>query len=697
MKKLFVFFLCLVYALIATPYLHNAWAAIRNVNCEWGEGEDTDGDLDYKTIQKAIDEANNGDGIIVYPCVYNEDITISGKDIIIVSSNADDLEIIKATVLNGPKCCVSINDSNCTLKGFKITNASTATCGFFLGNNGIMISGSSSPEISNCYIVDNPTYGIRCMGQSSPKIRQCWIHNNNYGIGCFSDSNQIVIENCWIKENKMGIFASDSSPLISKCTIEYNNNDSGDGGGIYCNGSSSLVNIVNTLILGNTASGKGGGIFCNSGSMNIAYSVIGYNVATTQCGGIICLGDATSPINIINTIIWGNKEGSEENLVFSNIWGNCFNVRYSDVQVEGPPYPGEGNINQLPKWLDATGKLLPDSPCRDMGECIPIIPDDKFGNPRPQGDGCDIGLYEIPGCSIEIAPVNDSFDCSGGTGEIAVTTDPNCEWIVEEDCSWVSIHSGSSGKGSGKVIYIVAPCESGQQVNRECTLKIAGKYFTIYQGEVVCDDDSGNLDIGNDSNSIGRQIKIPVRLHNTPNIVKDFGFDIPYDSGMFEFIDYEPGSSGNKLDFPVTVVPFPPDNPTKLKIGGYSAQKFIPANENGVLCYMIFKILGGEENRCYFGKPINLVNDMKNFTTSGGCACIIHPCCGDADGDGQTTPQDAQKAFMCWATECTDCECCDADEDGDVLPNDAGCILRYWVNDPNIPSCLDEKCPRSYY
>lgn len=83
MKKISVFFLCLIFTLIAIPYLNNAWAVTRNVNCESEEGEDTDGDLDYKTIQQAINEANTGDVIIVSPCVYNEDITISGKDIFI--------------------------------------------------------------------------------------------------------------------------------------------------------------------------------------------------------------------------------------------------------------------------------------------------------------------------------------------------------------------------------------------------------------------------------------------------------------------------------------------------------------------------------------------------------------------------------------------------------------------------------------
>jgi len=40
--------------------------------------------------------------------------------------------------------------------------------------------------------------------------------------------------------------------------------------------------------------------------------------------------------------------------------------------------------------------LLPGSPATDAGLTLALVPNDYYGTSRPQGNGYDIGAYELP-------------------------------------------------------------------------------------------------------------------------------------------------------------------------------------------------------------------------------------------------------------------------------------------------------------
>ncbi|MBR0253843.1 MAG: right-handed parallel beta-helix repeat-containing protein, partial [Synergistaceae bacterium] len=85
-----------------------------------------------------------------------------------------------------------------------------------------------------------------------------------------------------------GIYISNSSPIITNCTITGNNTTNGYGGGIYINSGSPT--ITNCTITGNNATGdvggNGGGIYIsNSGTPTITNCTITGNNATNTNNG----------------------------------------------------------------------------------------------------------------------------------------------------------------------------------------------------------------------------------------------------------------------------------------------------------------------------------------------------------------------------------------------------------------------------
>jgi hypothetical protein len=82
------------------------------------------------------------------------------------------------------------------------------------------------------------------------------------------------------------------------------------------------------------------------------------------------------------------------------------------------------------------------------------------------------------GCAFAIAPDSANVPSTGGTGSIAVTTDASCSWTVNGSTPWLTITSGASGSGNGKVDYKV---DATAGAARSATLTIADQTFTLNQ------------------------------------------------------------------------------------------------------------------------------------------------------------------------------------------------------------------------
>ena len=98
-----------------------------------------------------------------------------------------------------------------------------------------------------------------------------------------------------------------------------------------------------------------------------------------------------------------------------------------------------------------------------------------------------------PACAFTLSSESASFDAAGGTGEVDLDVGPSgcspASWTASSDSAFVTITSGSSGAGSGTILYAVAenPGEA-----RSAELTIADRTFTVYQsaaGEDVIMDE----------------------------------------------------------------------------------------------------------------------------------------------------------------------------------------------------------------
>lgn len=233
-------------------------------------------DDDYTSMQEAIDDASEGDTIIVCPGTYYENITIA-KNITLQSIDPNDWEIVESTIINGDTnddgdgddtvVTFDSGDYESTFRGFTITNGSADEGG------GIYID-DTSPTITNNIIEDNEAY---------------YDGGGIYVYGYDNDPTITITENI-IRNNK---------------TNEYD--DGGGGGGIYVEYDCEL-NITRNEITGNYSATDGGGIMIYDGCIaNIAENSIRNNTAYDEGGGISVQYE--SDINIAGNEITGNDAG----------------------------------------------------------------------------------------------------------------------------------------------------------------------------------------------------------------------------------------------------------------------------------------------------------------------------------------------------------------------------------------------------
>jgi uncharacterized protein (TIGR03437 family) len=87
-------------------------------------------------------------------------------------------------------------------------------------------------------------------------------------------------------------------------------------------------------------------------------------------------------------------------------------------------------------------------------------------------------------CLYSITPTSQSFSLSGGASSINVTTQSNCDWTATSNAPWVTITSGTGGKGNGTVNFTVA---ANPGTVRTTTITVAGQTFTVTQAGASCD------------------------------------------------------------------------------------------------------------------------------------------------------------------------------------------------------------------
>ncbi len=162
---------------------------------------DDDGPADFNNIQAAINDANDGDTIVVGLGTYAENIGLLGKNITLMSLDPNDSSVSEATVIDGSVTFRGTEEPDCTLTGFRIH-------GYVIGFDRTLDpegQNHTHATISHCIIKDFITECGQVMEGLDGLIHNCVIANISYR--CYPIIPPSAIYDCH------GVFRN--------CTIDY--------------------------------------------------------------------------------------------------------------------------------------------------------------------------------------------------------------------------------------------------------------------------------------------------------------------------------------------------------------------------------------------------------------------------------------------------------------------------------------------
>jgi hypothetical protein len=92
--------------------------------------------------------------------------------------------------------------------------------------------------------------------------------------------------------------------------------------------------------------------------------------------------------------------------------------------------------------------------------------------------GLPFAVTQAAPCTQALSPSSQSFSSAGGAGAITVVSPPGCQWTSRSNDAWISVQSGLTGSGSGRVEYSVDASSGG---SRSGTISIGDATFTVTQ------------------------------------------------------------------------------------------------------------------------------------------------------------------------------------------------------------------------
>jgi beta propeller repeat protein len=355
---------------------------------------------EYPDIQAAIEEAADGDVVVVAPGVYYETINFAGKNIVVTSTDPNDPAIVAYTIINADQDGSVVTFENgetpaAVLTGFTITGG-FGTRNDELGGAQIFWGGGiycfrASPTITKNVIVGNR--GPVMLGDTAATTRVSY----GGGIVCV-ESNAIVTYNTI--RNNVAFAGAGVMVYIGQAVIRNNliyDNSAYIGGGVVLLGGS----LLNNTIVGND---------CNQGPQDGM-------AGNVYAGFDLELGD----VHILNNIIARAPSGGgllmegdwrAGTIAFNNVWGNSpGNYAVPDERTGSIHHDGaydltgkDGNISADPLFVQpAFGKdfhLTVDSPCINAGDPAYVpLPGEKDidGEDRIYAFRIDIGADEYVG------------------------------------------------------------------------------------------------------------------------------------------------------------------------------------------------------------------------------------------------------------------------------------------------------------
>jgi len=342
-------------------------------------------------LRQAIDAANKttGPDTIVLPAGHYA-LTIKGDEE--DEGATGDLDVIK--------------ESNITIQGAGARTTSVDATGLEDRVFDVQPLGSlslSKLTVTGGLAIDQDGGGIRAI-ESSLNLDQVAVTNNTanesgYGGGLF------------IKKSLVGITSS----------LFAGNRNSGDGGAIFSEGSTTKLTIINSTLANNAVDTSlfpsfppwgayGGAMEVDHGALTMQnVTIAGNSIHDGNGGGEEGYGAglaiSADTASVLNTIVYGNTGTNVEDTA------QCHQpIPSSGHNLEDQPPPGHLRCFEAPTDLinnpllgplannggeTDTMALQEHSPAINTGDSANCPATDQRGVLRPQGGGCDIGAFEL--------------------------------------------------------------------------------------------------------------------------------------------------------------------------------------------------------------------------------------------------------------------------------------------------------------
>ena len=470
---------------------------------------DGSADRPYRSIQQAINAANNEDHIFVFEGTYNETIVID-KQISLMGLDRDNTIISRGGASH--RNLIEINADYVTFEHFTVTDVDTrnlvalmyVTSDYVsLHSNkitesltwGMYFDSSSDNTIGNNII--SGTKGIRLVSSNNNVFS-----NNDFeycketAIQLSSSNSNIVYDNS-IDNSKFSILSqSSSNNKIIKNVIEDSDID-----GIKISGGSNNAVENNTI----TSSGSNG-VFLTSSDSKIVGNKLDTNQQSINLDGSDCLIYNNS---IKNSQVWGvyTSPSSSGNVIYLNYFlGNTVNAKaYGDNQWY---YEGQGNYWDDYKEVDKDLDKIGDTPYSKGGVWDPyplgsfLVPPQKPDNPSPSDEAEDVGLSitlsvnvnDVDSDLVDVYFYRASDDKLYGTDyDVQSGSTASCNFILPFETTFLWYAEVTDGRLENRSDIWIFTTRQIPPLNEQPVANPGGPYTSVI-GEEITFDGSGSHD-----------------------------------------------------------------------------------------------------------------------------------------------------------------------------------------------------------
>jgi len=200
--------LILLNLLIVLTFEKNASGAPNNeiyVNGSYSGSSDGSADKPYKTIQKALDVAEDGDIIYIFGGFYQEDLIIN-KRVRIVGS-IDEVDTVIDSRFD-KRYLIEVTADHVTIEGLTVSDSDDSTTSPI---GALICLKSNSNQIINNNIVNTSSYGIYIDSNSKNNlISRNYINNTRVGVYVSSSTTNDIANNEINKCSDYGIYLENS-------------------------------------------------------------------------------------------------------------------------------------------------------------------------------------------------------------------------------------------------------------------------------------------------------------------------------------------------------------------------------------------------------------------------------------------------------------------------------------------------------